>query len=143
MRGRRTTWGLRGGAVAVLTVFAVADPVHFGVPFGAVGDLVATAGPSADEREAHRVARRYVRALRSGDGELACSVAGVTLRGGGPGPCDGPSFEPLAGPVPKVADPRIDGDLATVRVARGEAPALRLVLRREDGGWRVAAVSGR
>ena len=127
----------------VIAGLAVIEPGRFGLPGAPIADRVATAGPTEEQREAHRSARRYVRALRSGDGALACATAAARLRVRPDGPCAGQSFEPLAGPTPKVADPVVTGGRATVRVRRGTAPALRLSLRREQGLWRVVAVHGR
>jgi hypothetical protein len=130
--------------VAVVAVLAVIEPGHFGLPLAPEGDRVASAGPSEEQRAALRVARRYVRALRSGDGTLACRAAAGALRRAPEGPCAGQSFEPLAGPVPKVSVPVIGpGGVATVIVQRRSAPALGLVLRRDGGRWGVASVEGR
>ena len=107
-----------------------------GLPDSRVTPQVATAGPTADQREA----RRYVLGRRSGDVARLCRAAAGRRRHA---VCASGAFEPLAGPTPKVGVPVIDGDVATVGVNRRQAPTLLLRLVRDRGGWGVVHVSGR
>jgi hypothetical protein len=133
----------RGTAATLAAVVIVALPGCGGSESPESSGLTApadtrTAAGTEAEREAQRLARKYVRAMREADVTVLCGTVTASERRRPGGLCDMQEVGALRGPTPKVGVPTVTGQTAEVRVLRAESDSLVLGLELEKGGWKVA-----
>jgi len=110
-----------------------------------------TSATAATSDDAEVVVRRYFAAFARGDARAACALMTKVAQRGmqqlPPGEradsCEAATRElrrdALVASRPQIRDLRISGDTATARVTSKDPPYdSGVVLRRDDGGWRIA-----
>ena len=110
-----------------------------GVVLGAV--LAGCGGGGSERADARKVAREFVDAVRAGDGAKACArltANGKTIYGQlGDVPCEQGVTQAALPPAAKISAVKVSGDNATVSLTDPQGVVVQLVMKKQDGSWKV------